>query len=117
MPLPTFDEWYADRHNGSSFEHDHMQDGAWIASAMKTLAQLTREYVSEIAQLVEPSSVGTPVHFTRPTVLGTAPAGTTLIAVGLDIIAINAETPPCFVTPGGLVPLHHAPLSTEIDHG
>lgn len=49
-PVPTFDEWYAARHNGSTFEHDHMQDGAWIASALKTLAQLMREYITEIAR-------------------------------------------------------------------
>lgn len=47
---PTFDDWYAARHNGSTFDHDHMQDGAWIATAMKTLAQFMREYITEVAQ-------------------------------------------------------------------
>lgn len=117
MPLPTFDEWYAGRHNGSSFEHDHMQDGAWIASAMKALAQLMREYVSEIAQLTEPARADVPVHFTRPTYLGTVPAGTTIIAVGLDVVAVHPSMQPCYITPGGLIPIYKAPLPVEDNHG
>lgn len=116
MPVPTFDEWYAGRHNGSSFEHDHMQDGAWIASAMKTLAHLTREYVSEIARLAEPIG-DTPVHFKRPTYLGTVPKGAILLAVGLDVVVVHPDTPPCFITPSGFVPLHHAPFAAGVDHG
>lgn len=48
--LPTFDAWYAAHHNDSTFEHDHMRPGTSFTIAAMALAQLLRDYVSDMAR-------------------------------------------------------------------
>ena len=47
----------------------------------------------------------TPVHFTEPHYLCTLPAGAQIIAVGLRLILVFPDRPPCYLTPTGLQPI------------
>ncbi|MBC7202545.1 MAG: hypothetical protein H5U29_03325 [Pusillimonas sp.] len=45
---PTFDEWFAQRNSGLSFDEVHMGDGALIDKSMKELSRQMRDYVTEM---------------------------------------------------------------------
>jgi hypothetical protein len=46
----TFDEWYAAKNCGHTFEQDHMRPGAQWNDAIVTLLRLVRDYVSEMVR-------------------------------------------------------------------
>jgi hypothetical protein len=48
--LPTFDEWYADKNCGYTFEHAHMQPGMRYDDAWKAMMRLSREYLTDMVQ-------------------------------------------------------------------
>jgi hypothetical protein len=47
---PTFDEWYAKRNGGRTFEQDHMESSQRIEQTMRALTRLMRDYVSEMVR-------------------------------------------------------------------
>lgn len=47
---PTFDEWFAGKNNGFTFDELHMAEGMLIPNAMRALAVEIRKYVSHVAR-------------------------------------------------------------------
>lgn len=48
QPIPTFDEWFAAKHHGMSFDQVHHADS--IHGAMVALSRYMRDYISEVAR-------------------------------------------------------------------
>lgn len=50
-PLPSFDEWYAVKYNGSSFERDSMHNGQRYDAFMRELTRHLRDYTTDMARM------------------------------------------------------------------
>lgn len=57
--IPAFDQWFARKSNGASFDEMHMKPGMFTGESLRELTRQMREYTTEMVRQAVSKNSGT----------------------------------------------------------